>query len=173
MWTFGIMMFNKNAGRKELIRHLVNPNTISFGLGILAMSIGFKLPYVFDKALSGLGHTTIFLSMLYIGSILAGSSLKELVRYKYAYVLSLNKMVVVPFLFILLIQLINRILGISLSEEAKTVLIMQAATPCMATIVVLAKQFNSDTQQATNNMFTTTIISIFSLPFVYWLIQIL
>ena len=55
---------------------------------------------------------------------------------------------------------------------AKTVVVMQTAMPCMAMVVVLAKKFGSDDIHATENLFLSTILSLVTLPFLYFLINI-
>lgn len=171
LWTFGVVILNKSSGNKNLLKNLVNPNTIAFLLGIVAMIIRFKLPFVFDKALGGLGQTTIYLSMLYIGAMLADTKIKDLFQNKNSYILSFNKMILVPVVLVFIVTLAERLLNLNFILEAKTVLIMQTATPCMATIVVLAKRFNSDDRQATINVFVSTILSILTLPLIFWIIQ--
>lgn len=56
---------------------------------------------------------------------------------------------------------------------ARTVLVMQAAMPCMTMVVVLAKRFGSDDLHATENLFVSTILSIGTLPLIYYLVQII
>ena len=62
---------------------------------------------------------------------------------------------------------------IQIGNVAKTVVVMQTAMPCMAMVVVLAKKFGSDDIHATENLFLSTILSLATLPLIYFIIQIL
>jgi len=54
-----------------------------------------------------------------------------------------------------------------------SVVILESAMPCMANIVIIAKMYKVDENLATANVFVSTVLSIFTLPFIYWLITIL
>ncbi|OFX89089.1 MAG: hypothetical protein A2W99_02195 [Bacteroidetes bacterium GWF2_33_16] len=175
IWTIGIFIFHSNSGSSfaQNIKHLVNPNTIAFFLGIVLLTVGFQFPEFLYKPLKGLGDTTIYLAMLYIGAVLAQNPMISAFKKTEIYVLIFNKMLFIPFLMIIIIQLFTLLTGIEMGITAKTVLIMQAAMPCMTMIVVLAKRFGSDDIHATENLFLSTILSIGTLPLIYYLIQIM
>lgn len=175
IWTIGIFIFHSKSGSSfaDNIKHLVNPNTIAFFIGILLLTVGFQFPEFLYKPFKGLGDTTIYLAMLYIGAVLAQNPMKSSFKKTEIYVLIFNKMLLIPFIMILLVKLFTMISGIEMSYIAKTVLIMQLAMPCMTMIVVLAKKFGSDDIHATENLFLSTIFSIGTLPLIYYLIQIM
>jgi malate permease and related proteins len=91
---------------------------------------------------------------------------------KQIYILSFNKMILVPFIMLMLINSVQHIFGFNMDEAAKSVVILQTATPCMATIVIMAAEFKSDAELAAKNVFLTTLLSVITLPVVYWLINI-
>ena len=174
IWTVGVFEFNNTKELKfsESLRHLINPNTISFAIGLVILSLGIKFPDLIYNPISGLGKTTIYLAMLYIGAVLAQNPMLKAFKKKEIYVLSLNKMVFIPFILLLIINVFSVYLNIHIGNIAKTVVVMQTAMPCMAMVVVLAKKFNSDDLHATENLFMTTIISLATLPLIYYLTQI-
>ena len=175
IWTIGIFIFHSKNGSifAVNIKHLINPNTIAFFIGIVLLTVGFQFPEFLYKPFKGLGDTTIYLAMLYIGAVLAQNPMISAFKKTEIYVLIFNKMLFIPFLMILIIRLFTLLTGIEMGIIAKTVLIMQAAMPCMTMIVVLAKRFGSDDIHATENLFLSTILSIGTLPFIYYLIQIM
>jgi len=174
IWTIGVFIFNKSDNNRitDHFKHLLNPNTISFTIGVIMLVLGIKFPEVIYKPLYEMGHTTIYLAMLYIGAVLAQNAMIKAFKKIEIYVLALNKMLLVPFILLLIIFILDRYFGIYIGSTAKTVLVMQTAMPCMAMIVVLAKRFGSDDLHATENLFVTTILSLGILPLVYFLIQI-
>ncbi len=175
LWTIGVNLLNYTdpPGIKQKLRNLVNPNTIAFILGIIFMLSGLRMPAVIDTPLTGLGQTTSYLSMLYIGSMLARTDMHRVFIQPEAYVLSVNKMIVSPLLLIIIFRVILNSLSLTMDPVAFAVVILQSGTPCMAIIVVLAKKFNANDALAMENVFISTILSLFTLPFLYWVIEVL
>ncbi len=87
--------------------------------------------------------------------------------------LSLNKLLILPVAFILLIRLMLGLFQIELNDIAFSVLILEAAMPCMTILVILAKRFGADDQKAMENFVVSTVLSIISLPLVIYLLDIL
>ena len=174
IWSVGVYIFNRDENSKFIknLKHLINPNTVSFSIGVIMLIFGLRFPTLIYKPLYELGHTTIYLAMLYIGAVLAQNPMITSFKKIEIYALTFNKMLLVPFILILLTSLMQNLLGIYIGVVAKTVLVMQTAMPCMAMIVVLAKRFGSDDVHATENLFLTTILSLAILPFIYYLVQI-
>jgi len=174
IWTVGVFEFNHTKGIKfkETLKHLVNPNTISFAIGLTMLGFGIQFPDLIYNPIAGLGKVTIYLAMLYIGAVLAQNPMIKAFKKIEIYVLGINKMLFIPFILLLIINLFSTYLNVHIGNIAKTVVVMQTAMPCMAMVVVLAKKFNSDDLHATENLFMTTIISLATLPFIYYLTQI-
>ena len=173
MWTAGINILNQEekSGTKQKIKNLVNPNTLAFVVGIIFMLTGFNLPSVLEIPLSGLGQTTNHLSMLYIGGILAQTDIRGVFLRRQVYILSIIKLILSPFLLIIGFKLFLGLFSLNIDPIAFSVVILQSGTPCMAIIVVLARKFNADDSHAMENVFITTLFSLFTLPFLYWLIE--
>ncbi|UCG28842.1 MAG: AEC family transporter [Bacteroidales bacterium] len=172
-WTVGVYLLagGKEQGWLNQLKHLLNPNTMALVLGLIMMGIPVKLPSILLKSLGGLGETTIYLSMLYIGAILASTSLKGVFHKWYSIIVSLNKLIIIPFLLILIIKGMNNLLGLSMGKTAFEVVILQSAMPCMAIVVIMAKAYGADDKHATENVFLSTILALFTLPLVYFLLQ--
>ena len=174
LWTIGVYNLNKNENGNifKNLTHLINPNTAAFLIGIMMMINSIKLPSLLQDSLGGLGHTTIYLSMLYIGAVLAQANIKKIFKHFHVFILSINKLIIVPIILLFIITFSERYLGLEISEMAKTVTILQAAMPCMAIVVVLAKKYAADDIQATENVFISTVLGSITLPFIYYLIQL-
>ena len=155
------------------LKNLINPNTISFAIGIIMLITGIKIPAFINQPIAGLGKTTIYLAMLYIGAVLIQNSMITAFKRIEIYTLIFNKMLFIPFILMLIINVITFIFNIHIGIVAKTVVVMQTAMPGMALVVVLAKKFGSDDVFAAENLFLTTIFSLATLPLIYYVVQIL
>jgi predicted permease len=172
-WTLGVYLLvrKEKVNWSVHLKHLLNPNTIALVLGLIMMGFSLRFPAILLKPLGGLGNTTLYLSMMYIGAILAHTSLKGILRKAYVLVLSVNKLIITPFLLILILSGSEKLTGFSLDETVVSVVVLQVAMPCMAIIVVMARQFKADEKQATENVFLSTVLSLLTLPLVYFLLQ--
>lgn len=174
MWTWGIVMMSKasNQSTKHSWKHLLNLNTLAFALGFLFYFSGISLPFVFNKALSGIGHTTIYLSMVYVGAVLAQVKLLSLIRNFRSYFLSLNKLLLGPAIIAALLYALQ-LSGLAwLDTDAIIVIVLQAGMPCMIIVSVIARELGLNDFQATQNIFLSTVFSLGTLPLLYYLLTL-
>jgi predicted permease len=144
----------------------LNPNTIATLTGLVLFIFSVKLPQVIQKPMTDLGSANTWLSMLYIGAMLAFSNVGDLLKKKSLYLISFNRLIFAPVLLISAFYFFAMITGISPEKMVSSVIILEASMPCMATVVIMAKEFGSDDKLAVGNVFISTILSIFTLPVV-------
>lgn len=175
VWTFGAYFLNLQSqtnSQKWSIKYLLNPNTVSFFVGISMLLLDLHLPAVLHAPLEQLGSSTTPLSMMFIGSVLSGVHLKKAIKSISIWSLCLIKMIAMPIVFILLIKMFFPLLqGINL--VIISVIALQIAMPSQANLSVLADRYNSDTEYSTQAIFITTVVSAITLPAVYFLSQYL
>ncbi|HPE17014.1 MAG TPA: AEC family transporter [Tenuifilaceae bacterium] len=169
-FTFGVYKLSSGT-QKSGLRSLINLNTTALIVGAIILIVGFKLPYPIKVAFEGLGKCTGPLSMVYIGAMLAGLNIKKTIFKPSIYVLSFNKLILAPMILASLYFFTLKALGIEMSSVAFYVLILQAAMPCQTIVVVLSHRFNGDYQLAGANLFVSTILSVFTLPFIYFFLE--
>ncbi|HKK68078.1 MAG TPA: AEC family transporter [Bacteroidales bacterium] len=175
MWTWGIIMLSKSADKstKHSWKHLFNLNTLAFALGFLFYFTGIKLPPVFNQALSGIGHTTIYLSMVYVGAVLAQVKLFSLIKNLRSYLLSLNKLLLGPIIVAGVLYALQ-FAGLNWMDfDAIVVIVLQAGMPCMIIVSVIARELGLNDFQATQNIFVSTVLSLGTLPLLYFLLMLL
>ena len=172
LWSYGVIQLdpgNKQRGLGQL-KKLVNPNTIALVLGLLMMLLSLRFPPLLQKAFSGLGSTTLYLAMLYIGILLAQMKVKEVFKLS-IFTFSFNKLILSPVIFLFFFHILIKYFAIPLNTTAFTVLILESAMPAMTILVLLAKRFGADDSLAMKNFFVSTILSLISLPFILYLLQ--
>lgn len=175
MWTFGVWVFLKGNGgkRKEVWKNMLNANTIAFFIGLALMFVRIRVPDIIYEPLHGLGRSTIYLSMLYIGAMLTYTSVRGIFRKPHVFLVTFNKLLLVPAILAIIVHFTTAWFFPSFGEVARQVVVLEAAMPCMATIVVMAKKFGSDDGLATENVFISTILALISIPLVYAGLQLL
>lgn len=168
MWTAGVIVLSHGNGiswKKSLLK-VVNPNTIATLIGLALFLLSIKIPDIILKPMTELGAANTWLSMLYIGAMLVFSNVSGMLRKKSLYIISLNRLVIGPALLISLFYLIGSVAGFAPDKLVTSVIILEASMPCMATVVIMAKEFGSDDSLAVGNVFVSTIFSILTLPLV-------
>jgi malate permease and related proteins len=168
MWTLGVVVLTHGNGtswKKNLIR-VFNPNTIATLTGLIFFLFSVKLPALLIKPLSELGSANTWLCMLYIGAMLAFSNVRGLLEKKSLYIISFNRLIFVPAILVSFFAAFSAMAGISPDKLVTSVIILEASMPCMASVVIMAKELGADDQQAVGNVFVSTLLSILTLPLV-------
>jgi len=168
MWTLGVVVLTHENGtswKKNLIR-VINPNTLATLTGLLFFLLSIKLPALLIKPLSELGSANTWLCMLYIGAMLAFSNIGGLLGKKSLYIISINRLIFVPAILISLFAVLSAIAGIAPDKLVTSVIILEASMPCMASVVIMAKELGADDHLAVGNVFISTLLSILTLPIV-------
>lgn len=125
------------------------------------------------KSLSGLGDSTIYLSMLYVGSMMFYSSLKGFLNSKEVYLFTVNKLVIIPALILLIFSGVISFFPTRIDVLVISVLVIMASMPAMTNVVIMAKIFGADDNLAIANVFVSTIISLITLPLILLLLGII
>jgi predicted permease len=168
MWTVGVVVLSHGNGiswKKSLFR-VVNPNTIATIAGLAFFLLSVKIPDLILKPMTELGSANTWLSMLYIGAMLVFSNVGGLLKKKSIYVISFNRLVLGPALLISIFYIAATFAGLAPDKLVTSVIILEASMPCMATVVIMAKEFGSDDALAVGNVFVSTIFSILTLPLI-------
>lgn len=182
LWTLGVYLFNKHNSNnwKENLSHLINPNTIAFVGGIILIALKSYLKIgeftvynavwdIFYTTFNGLGKTTIYISMIFIGLLLANtkiSGVKDVLSRTRYLVLSMFKLLIVPAIAILFFKLTNNYFD----KFVKIIVVLQLAMPSSTVVSALALQYESDYNAATESIFVSTLLSIFTLPIIVYML---
>jgi len=109
--------------------------------------------------------------MLYIGAVLSETKLQSLIGRFRVFILSVNKLLLSPVLILLIISTILNITGWEMDNIALSVIIMQSAMPCMVIIIIMAKKYGADDVHASQNVLTSTLLSVITLPLIILLLE--
>lgn len=168
LWSVGIYLLNKSVGNgnsKDNLKKLLNPNTLSCIIGIMLMLLGVKLPVLVHDTLSGVGHLTTNLSMLFIGMVLATVDIKKI--YKRVSMLSIVilKMIVLPVFSAFLLK------KLGVNPITCGAIVLQIAMPAQTVMSIITNETKTDVSYAAEYIFISTVFSIGTLPLVYYFAQ--
>ena len=169
-FTYGIYRLSSGT-QKSGWKSLLNANTGAIVLGGLILISGFHLPKFVGDAFSGLGKCTSPLSMVYIGALLAGMNIRKSFKTVSVFIISMNKLLIVPLILGFTYILLIRWLHLEIAREAFFVLVMQAGMPCQTIIVVMTRRYGGDYHLAASNLLVSTLFSIITLPLLYLMLE--
>lgn len=184
LWTLGIYLLYKYkvSHWKENLKHLINGNTIAFGGGILCMVFDLqhyvktvpqveKIYTLFFDTFHPLGKTTIYLSMLFIGMIMAKVEIRnfyEIRKRAPILILSFFKLLFVPIFALIVLRFFSDFI----STFVVSIIVLQLAMPSGTLVTALAAQYDSDYEFATECCFFSTLLSIVTLPLIILLLNL-
>ena len=168
MWTVGVAVITpgKAFSLRGSIRKIFNINTVAIITGFILFLLSIKLPPFILDSVGSLGGTTTYLSMIFIGSVLYYADGRKMLRNKNVYLLSLNRLLIVPFIIIGIFALLNYFFPFLLKKEVLSVMVMQAAMPCMVNVVIMVNILGENDDTATANVFVSTVLSVITIPLI-------
>lgn len=162
LWTFGIYLCSrhqKNSNPLSAARNMINPTTVALLIAFMIMILKIPVPDLLLNTIAGIGNTSKYLTLMYLGGTLAYISVNKIIKKPSIFILTIVKMLMVPIIVYFL-------LGFFLPPIPRTILTMIVGLPSMTTVAMTAAAFQSDFEYATEVIFVTTLASIVTIPMV-------
>ncbi len=172
IYTYGLAVIkgkdDKNPAEKASVG-----NTLKkvFNVGVIACILMFILyltrlpvPSVIEDTVDYLSNLTAPLSMIIIGDSITKINFKKLLTDVRMIAFTLIKLLVVPIVGILLLSFCG------ISGDLLGVCMIMLATPVGSMTVMLAEQYDGNTELATSGVALTTVLSVITIPIVSLLI---
>ena len=158
-YIFGVgLLMDKKASLKSVI----NPTTIAIVLGIFFGLSGIKLPSVVTTVASNTGAAVGPVSMLLVGLVLSGFTLKQLVPSWDSWGFCVFRLLVIP----AAVFGICKVLGLFMTLPASVYpsAVIMASMPCGLNPIVFSKQVGEDSRPGARYAFISNVLSLLSLP---------
>ncbi len=175
MWTVGVAVVTpgKGVSLKGSLMRIFNINSIAIISGFILFLLTIKLPPIILDSVGALGSTTTYLSMIYIGSVLYYADGRKMLKNKNVYLLSVNRLLIVPFILIGIFALLNYLFPLMLNRDVLPVIVMQAAMPCMVNVVIMVNILGKNDDVATANVFVSTVLSVLTIPIIIMMLKLI
>ena len=160
IFTAGLILIEKSTGKHIGLspKHFLTPGFASIVIGLLLFVCRITLPDVIAVPMSTIGAATSPLAMLVVGFQLGKINFREMIGDGRLYVLSFLRLLVIPLIFLLLVELIF--------PEMTTLtraLIVEMATPVAMCTTIYSQQYDGDVAFATKGVMLSTVLSIVTL----------
>lgn len=169
LWTFGVYLCSrhqKNSKTSGAVRNMINPTTVALIIGFVIMIFKIPIPHLLMDTISGVGGTSKYLTLIYLGGALAYVSIGKLIKKPSIIVLTIVKMLIIPIITYYLS-------GFLLPQIPRMILSIIIGLPSMTTVVMIATTYQSDDEYATEVIFATTLASLFTIPLVSFVISMI
>ncbi|MCI8663173.1 MAG: AEC family transporter [Hungatella sp.] len=158
MWSAGVSYFTESPSKKEVVKKVLrHPCIIAVEIGLVLMMTQIRLPGFLSRTLASFSGSTTPVTMLLIGSIMAGADLKTMVT-KITVVFSVIRLVLIPlavFAACVLCRVDGVVAGVS---------VILAAMPAGSTTAILAAKYHRDEEFASKCVVLTTVLSMAAIP---------
>lgn len=165
-WTQGIGIFQEKQQRHwgtELKKILLNPNIIAIILGLIMFISSYHLPKIIASFVNYTSPAFTPLSMIIIGSNLADMEVKSIELPTRLWLSLVLRNLVFPILGIFIIVTLG-VTGVPLYTT-----VILSACPVAGLVVLFTLQAHGNAKPATMLMSLSTILSLITIPIVYWL----
>jgi len=170
-WTLGVYLIQRDGqgaakfDLKQTLQKIFSPPLLGFILGVILVLLDIQLPGWIMQDFQYIGGLTIPLSMIFIGTAIAGAGLQNVHVDRDSLGILLGRFIVAPILMGLLV------LPTSMPILMKQVFILQAAMPVMTNAPVVAKLYRADADYAAIMVTETTLLSLVVIPILMVIVQ--
>ena len=173
MFTLGVYLISGDKNTINVKKAVLNPVLIAFLVGIVLNLIGVPaaIPEVQTYATPFSGVVTP-LSMVILGMKLAGVEMKKLFTSRWMYRMSAWRLVIYPAVSVALMWLLSLIPFLSMGSDAIIAFFVAFAMPTAGLDSTFSDQYNGDTENAVIFTLGSTILSIATIPVLYWVLRL-
>ena len=158
MWSAGVSYFTESPSRKEVVKKVLrHPCIIAVEIGLALMVIQFPLPDFLTRTLKSFSGSTTPVTMLLIGSIMAGADLRTMVT-KATAAFSLIRLALIP------LAVLAGCFAAGADSVVAGVSVILAAMPAGSTTAILAAKYHGDEEFASKCVVLTTVLSMAAIP---------
>ena len=158
-YTFGVGLL---MDKKASVRSLLTPTPIAIAIGIALGLTGVKLPAVLTTVASNASAAMGPITMLLVGLVLSGFSLKEMLPDWQSWAFSVIKLLVIPAIVFGICKLLGLVM--ILPASVYPVAVFVAAMPCGLNPVIYPRLIGKDCSMGAKLIPLTAILSLATIP---------
>ncbi len=167
-YTFGVWLMQTTGRRadlgiknKHVLRdNLLTPINAAIVIGLVLFFSQVTLPSSIGTAVDAIGGMTTPLAMMYVGTILAKSPLKDVINDRRVYLCSLIRLIIIPLLVFICARPFIR------DPLIYGVLVIGHAMPVAGYCAIYAGAYDNDTLLASKLISVSTLLSVISIPLI-------
>ena len=159
MWTIGLSLYSKSDNRQMVKQIATHPCIWAVILGFIYAFTPIELPVFLSGTITTVGNCITTLTMLIVGSILSDVNPRNLLD-KGCFYYSFFRLIAIPAVVFCVMTLLK-------ADTLTTgVVVLSSAMPAATTTAILAEKYGKDSEFASKTVFTSTILSMVTLPLI-------
>lgn len=160
LFSYGVFLFEKKITKKSLKNIFLNPNivVVLFGFILFIVPFEIELPQFMDSFLTYIGAIMTPLSLICIGYLLSKADYKNIFKKKRLFITCGLQLTLGPVLTLLVVSILG------LPPHIKVMLVLLQSLPTATTLGLFAEKYGKDTDEASEIVMVSTILSIITLP---------
>jgi len=161
IYTLGIALMNTQEGdHKVNMKAVINPGSVASIIGFIIFALAIPIPEVIGDGIVLVGSTTTPISMIVVGAMLSALPLSKMFVNWYVYIISSIRVLVLPLIVYLVFKFVLYIdhpmlIGVP---------VMITAMPVAANAALIAQEYGSKPEIASQCIFISTLMSIITIP---------
>ncbi|MBQ8970443.1 MAG: AEC family transporter, partial [Lachnospiraceae bacterium] len=165
IYTYGISeikgeKFDFRGNGTEVLKKIFNVGVISAIIGIAIYLLGIQTPSFIKETVDYLSNLTAPLSMMVIGNSLAKMDVRKLFTNKELLIFSAVKLLILPIICTFIV------LAVPIDPTLKGVCMIMMAVPVGSMTAMMAQQYDSNYELASQGVALTTLLSVLTIPVV-------
>ena len=169
-WVIGPLLINNDAEKKEIsFKRLLTPLTVSIGMGFIIVVCNFNFTgNVLWDTMKDVGATSKYFASIYIGMNIGRMGMERLTKNMLSALAAPIKLIVFPVLAYFVFGKTGIFTG-----DLLVMFIILFSTPAGMALPILAQLRGVDSEYPSAGCMISTILCLFTMPFVIWLIGII
>lgn len=174
MFTLGVYLISGDKNTINMKKAVLNPVLIAFVIGIALNLAGVNgvLPELQTYA-TYFSNIVTPLSMVILGMKMAGVQMCRLLSSWRMYYVSAMRLVVFAALGVAVSYVLHTVPALSLSSDTVIAFFVAFAMPTAGLASAFSDQYNGDTDNAVIFTLGTTILSVATIPVLYWVLRLI
>lgn len=174
MFTLGVYLISGDKNAINVKKAVLTPVFLAFlaGIALNLLGVGRLVPEVQTYATHLKGIVTP-LSMAVLGMKLADVAMKRLFTSPRMYYVSFGRLVLYPVVGIALMLLLRSVPAFALNADSVIGFFIGFAMPTAGLASVFSDQYGGDTDNAVILTLGTTVVSIVTIPALYWVLRLI
>ncbi len=167
-YTYAVYLFSRKP-KFRFVEIFKNPVSVASFLAIILFIIPWRMPALIGETFKLIGDMTVPMSMMVMGSMLAGVKIKKLITDKKAYIVSALRLVVLPALMMGAVMLLAQF--VPMLPETKSVAVLMCALPCGSMNVIYSENHDVAPHFCARTVSLSMIFMLVTLMFWAWAVK--
>lgn len=150
---------------------VLNINMISIVIGVVLFFTRVHLPQIINNTIGSVGNMIGPASMIVTGMLFAGMDLKKIFSDRRVYFVSFLRMIVVPFIALVLIKCSHLARLSSDAPKIMLIVFLAVITPSASTVTQMCQVYGNDSKYASAINVVTTICAVITMPVMVFIFE--